>query len=116
MVRVFYFLNHNGVHIGVKPNFDIISKVSVTLKIRVPEYFSPSNLIRSLPSQCASSKHTVLDWIVELVEEHQVEIETIKADYEEQQADFKVGLHTLLRVLLYLLIVLLVNEGRKICL
>ena len=51
------------------------------------------------PSQCASSEHTVLDWLVELVEEHQVEIETIKADYEEQQADFKVGLCTLFRVL-----------------
>ena len=48
MVRVFYFVNHNGVHISVKSNFDIISKVSINLKIRVPEYFSPSDLIRSL--------------------------------------------------------------------
>ena len=28
---------------------------------------------------------------LELVEEHQVEIETIKADYEEQQSEMKVG-------------------------
>lgn len=33
--------------------------------------------------------HFVL--IAELVEEHQVEIETIKADYDEQQAEFKVS-------------------------
>ena len=29
--------------------------------------------------------------LLELVEEHQVEIETIKADYEEQQSEMKVG-------------------------
>lgn len=29
---------------------------------------------------------------LELVEEHQVEIETIKADYDEQQSEFKVRL------------------------
>ena len=29
---------------------------------------------------------------LELVEEHQVEIETIKADYDEQQLEFKVRL------------------------
>jgi len=33
--------------------------------------------------------------ISELMEEHQVEIETIKTDYEEQQANMEVGVQSL---------------------
>ena len=36
----------------------------------------------------------------ELVEEHQVEIETIKADYDEQHAEFKVSTVTVMWLLL----------------